>query len=41
MGFALCDTELALFDTPINQFDVQAANKQGATELNSRVKNLV
>ena len=27
------DLELALCDTPINQFNVPAANKQGATEL--------
>ena len=32
------DLEFALCDTPINQFNVPAANKQGAIELYSRVK---
>ena len=34
------DLKCALCDTPINQFNVPAANKQGATELDSIVKNL-
>ena len=32
--------ELRVRFTPINQFNVSAANKQGTTELDSRVKTL-
>ena len=31
--------ECALFDTPIHQFNVPNANKQRATELDSRLNN--